>query len=149
MVKGTLNGVIVRNQLTRQIENVQVVFAHSKKSTSWWAYATDWRTVDIETGDYIFGKYEVDVGNLENGGHRTVDKHLPFDDDERGYWQVYFRIGAVKYSIDKNNAQCNPWADDSGKYVEITLREELPSKAIRVDFVLPSGNAYFYCHQRS
>ena len=47
-----------------------------------------------------------------------------------------------RYKINKDNAQVNVWDIDRGGDLEITLLNE--GINIRVDFKLPSGNAYFY-----
>ena len=136
-----LKTVTVRNKLDATVENVKVVYAQSDKSTSLVSYAFDWSTVDVESDAHVISKKQVLIGSIEKCQEVSVDDDIPFA-KTRGYWQVYFQYNNCKYKIDKNNAMMNPFPQDDGKYVEITIRRE--SDNIRLDFVMDSGNAYFY-----
>ena len=137
-----LNEVIVRNRLSTEIKNVKVVFTESNKSNSVISYLFDWSTVDVESGYCVRFKKEVIFGDVREKQQIKIRSELPFHGEERCYWQVYFEYQRKKYKINKNNAMVNPWPQDSGKYVEITIRNE--GVYIRLDFVMNSGNAYFY-----
>ena len=140
-----LEEVIVRNRLDTVINNVRVVFTESNKGRSLLSYIFNWTTVDIESGDYVRFKKEVVVGEVKEKQQVKTKCELPFYGEERCYWQVYFHYGGRKYKINKNNAMVNPLPQDNRQYVEITVRRE--GSNIRLDFVMNSGDAYFYAEQ--
>jgi hypothetical protein len=146
-----LQTVIVRNKLESPLTNVKVLYAQSNKKTGWWDYATDWRVVDVEdeTNVLVQDRTSVVVGSVPVEEETRVSTSILFAEGARGYWQVYFDYNGRQYKIDKNNAQVNPWPVDDKKYVEITVRfEETTNRTrIRIDFVMSSGNAYFYAKQ--
>jgi hypothetical protein len=68
---------------------------------------------------------------------------MPYLTGFRHYWQVYFTYRGTKYHLNKNNAQVNVWREDANRGTEITLLKGEQNE-IRVNFTLPSGNAYFH-----
>ena len=141
-----LKKVTVRNKLDDRLSEVKVLYAQSNKSTSVFGYATNWKKVNVEDPkcSLITDREEVSLGDIPFEKEATVECEIPFGMGVRGYWQVYFRYRGKSYKINKNNAQVNPWyPEDDGQYVEITIRYEEGEK-IRLDFVMRSGNAYFY-----
>lgn len=143
MAEYYIRKITVRNKLNAALTNVKVVYGQSKKETSILAYAFDWRTVNIETGYLILGKTEeVPLPDIPVNEEAGDNCNVRFFDGLRGYWQVYFDMGNRRFKINKNNAMVNPFSQDDGKYVEITIRYE--GNKIRLDFVMDSGNAYFY-----
>jgi hypothetical protein len=143
-----LETVTVRNRLNGQLTNVKVLYAQSTKSTRWFSYLLDWRVVNVEsqTASTVEYRRNVVLGTIPVKGETSVSTSIPFRAGVRGYWQVYFDYGGKQYKINKNNAQVNPWVSDDKKYVEITVRfeEKLRKTLMRIDFVMNSGNAYFY-----
>ena len=137
-----LNKVIVRNKLETEITKARVVFVQSDKGTSIFSYMFNWSKVDVEYGNSVCFKKEISVGDVKVDQEVEVDCELSYARGRRYYWQVYFFYGGRKYKINKNNAMVNPWSQDDGEYVEITIRKEASN--IRLDFVMNSGNAYFY-----
>ena len=137
-----LNKVIVRNKLETEITKVRVVFVQSDKGTSIFSYMFNWSKVDVEYGNSVCFKKEISVGDVEVDQEVEVHCELSYARGRRYYWQVYFFYGGRKYKINKNNAMVNLWSQDDGEYVEITIRKEASN--IRLDFVMNSGNAYFY-----
>lgn len=142
MAEYYIRRITVRNKLNAALTNVKVVYGQSKKETGLMAYAFDWRSVNIETGHLIIGKTDVRLPDVPVDGEAGENCNVRFFDGLRGYWQVYFEKDGKSFKINKNNAQVNPWPQDDGKYLEITIRYE--GDFIRLDFVMDSGNAYFY-----
>ena len=137
-----LKKIIVRNRLQALIKNVRVVFAQSDKGTNVFSYVFNWSKVDVECGNNVRFKKEITVGDVQADQEVEKDVEFSFTGGRRFYWQVYFFYNGRRYKINKNNAMANPWSQDDEKYVEITIRYE--GEDIRLDFVMDSGNAYFY-----
>lgn len=143
MAEYYIRKITVRNRLNSALTNVKVVYGQSKKNTGVMGYLFDLRTVDVETGYLILGgTQEVSLPDISVNEEASDDCNVRFYDGLRGYWQVYFDMGNKRFKINKNNAMMNPWPQDGGKYVEITIRYQ--GDRIRLDFVMDSGNCYFY-----
>ena len=140
-----MSGVTIRNQLGKIITNVEVTFATSTKGTSLLSYAFNWSTVNVMKGVNVEKTTKVDVGTVESGESKTVKKEMMYRGNKRGYWQVHFTYNGIRYAINKNNAQANPWPMDNRTEPEITIL--WAGAYIKFNFVFKSGNAYFYAKE--
>ena len=84
------------------------------------------------------------MGDVKSNEQTSNYQGLDCSSVYRGYWQVYWKrkYSGYEYKINKNNAQMNVWQIDNNDELEITLLYE--KNDIRLNFILPSGNAYFY-----
>jgi hypothetical protein len=144
----TIRKITIHNKLEFDVKNFEVLCAASMKFTSSVSvlgldYVFDWRTVDVENGDNVNKKEKIFIGDVAADSQTSVYTSLKARCDLRSYWQVYWDTkSGNRYKLDKNNAQCNVWEMDDGREIDIFLISE--ANRIRVDFLFPSGRAYFY-----
>ncbi|CAF1574322.1 unnamed protein product [Rotaria magnacalcarata] len=145
-----LDAVTVQNKLGHRISNVSVLYAASNKLQAEHIldvvpYLNDLRTVDIQTRENIRYTKTTGCDRINSHSQETLDG-FGGSTKYRGYWQVYFRFGNRNYKIDKENAQMNIWRDDHHGTMVITILAESDGR-IRIDMILPSGNAHFYVEE--
>ncbi|CAF0963927.1 unnamed protein product [Adineta steineri] len=140
-----LSTISVRNKVQYDMKNVQLVYAASYKLQSQSALATeywfDWRVVDIVTKQNIDYTIEKNIGDIDSKCDKISDG-FRCSTYYRSYWQLSWQMNEKFYKINKNSAQFNVWDIDDRGELEITVLNE--GDQIRLDFKLPSGNAYFY-----
>ena len=132
----SMAGLKVQNKLSFDVSNVVVVFAQSPLAPN-----IDWKQVDVSSKVNIDSLVEVFVGDLMPNEEQTVLGEVEYTDKKRGYWQVYFNLDDFKIAINTNKAQANPWRQDDGKMVDITLGKS--GKESFVEFLFDSGSAHF------
>ena len=142
----SMAGLKVRNRLAYDVSNVIVVFAQSPLAPN-----IDWKLVDVSSKVNIDSMVEISVGNLKSNEEKTILGEIEYTDRKRGYWQVYFNIDSTdsttrnqikyQYAIKTNKAQANPWRQDNGKTVQITIGKY--EKEYLVEFLFDSGSAHF------
>lgn len=143
-----LSGINVRNRLPYAIKNVAVIYCagdkYQQRSLLAIDYWFDWKFVDVATGQNVVFKKVKQIGDVSSKSEVRADG-FECSTLFRGYWQLYWEVDGRTNQLNKNNAQVNVWNIDDNGEMEITILNE--EEDIRVDFKLPSGNAYFYAKQ--
>jgi hypothetical protein len=142
-VVATIKKINIHNKSRFDLINFELLYAANNKATDLTSYMFDWRTVNIVNGDNVSYKQTITIGNVKSNSLVSVDCNLRTILRHRSYWQIFYETpDGSTHSIDKNNAQCNVWGIDDGKELDLFIIEE--GSYLRVDFILPSGKAYFY-----
>lgn len=144
-------GVTMENKLSKDIIDIQVVFAVSDKGTHMFSYMFNYACVDVEENHHIASRITVDfnlhgVKVIGPGCSSIVNQQIPFPKDTRHYWQVYFSYNGSKYKLNKNNAQDNAKQEDHKQHMKIIIEED-SNKDIFFRFKMKSGNTWFWAEE--